>query len=93
LGGFCELAAINILSHFCSPLQHHPFQLQPLSPKPQAPAPEKKEIPLEEMDISQLLEFIKTQRDLMGQVDAKEAEVRKNLSRLKTEIQTYLEFF
>jgi hypothetical protein len=86
------LAAINILSLFCSPL-HHPFQLQPLSPKPQNPAPEKKEIPLEEMDISQLLEFIKTQRDLMGQVDAKEAEVRKNLSRLKTEIQTYLEFF
>jgi hypothetical protein len=67
--------------------------LQAPSPKPQAPIPEKKEIALEDMDIPQLLEFIKTQRDLMGQVDAKEAEVRKNLSRFKGEMLTYLEVF
>jgi hypothetical protein len=45
------------------------------------------------MDISQLLEFIKTQKGLMGQVDAKEQEVRRTLSKLKEEMQRNLGVF
>jgi hypothetical protein len=70
-----------------------PFQLRPPSPKPKQVIQEKKEIALEDMDISQLIEFINTQKGLMSQVDAKENEVRRALSKHKEEIQKNLELF